>query len=228
MKHLYLCFIVLFFMSGCATLNQESYDTLMSLPPKVDTLKNKIAQLEDNKETVHTTTQITAAPAPAPELTKKEVDPSAQTVDALTQQMRDEIDSHAVSVRATAPRTVQITMQQRVLFASGSASVNKQGKAFLQKFLRVAKNLPKDARVRIVGHSDNRQLGWEKRQRFKDNQGLSKARANAVKSILTEGHALMADMLLAEGRGASDPIGNNGTAEGRALNRRIDIFVENI
>jgi len=225
MKHLYLCLMVAFFISGCATLNQESYDTLMSLPPKVDTLKKKVAELEDQKATVHTTTQITVAP----DMAKKDIDPSKETVDALSEQMRDEIDSHAVSVRATAPRTVQITMQQRVLFPSGSAAVNKQGEAFLQKFLRVAKNLPNDARIRIVGHSDNRQLGWEKRQRFKDNQGLSQARADAVKAILSKGHdALPADMVLAEGHGASNPIGNNGTAAGRALNRRIDIFVENI
>lgn len=220
MKHLYLGLAAALFMSGCATLNQESYDTLMRLPPKVDTLEKQVAHLKEKRPA----TKITAHTAP----TKKSIDPSVQAAKDLSDQMRDEINSHTVSVRATAPRVVQITMQQQVLFATGSATVNKQGQQFLQKFLRVAKNLPADAYIRIVGHSDNRQLGWKKRQLFKNNQGLSQARANAVKLILSTEHSLPTAMLIAEGHGASEPIGNNGTSAGRALNRRIDIFVENI
>ncbi|MDQ6976472.1 MAG: OmpA family protein [Mariprofundaceae bacterium] len=226
MKYLYLCLGMTFFISGCATLNQESYDTLMSLPPKVDTLKQKVAQLEGEKKATKISAKINLDPKP--KIIKKDVDTSVETIEALTKEMQDEINNHAVTVRETAPRVIQITMQQHVLFASGSASVNRQGKAFLQKFLRVAKNLPQDAHIRIVGHSDNRQLSWEKRKRFKNNQGLSEARADAVKSILSKEPSLPANMLHAEGRGASEPIGNNGTTAGRALNRRIDIFVENI
>jgi len=219
MKYLPL-YCAILMISGCATLNQENYDALMSLPPKVDSLEKKVAQMKEAKPA----TQIKAEAAP---IVQKE-DKSQKTAQALSDSMIKEMNSDQVSVRNNAPRTVQITMQQQVLFNTGSATLNKQGIAFLNKFAHVAKNIPADAKIRIVGHSDNRQLSWKTKQKFHNNLGLSQARATAVKSTLVKQGHLAETMLFAEGHGAAEPIGNNGTKKGRALNRRIEIFVENI
>jgi len=220
MKHLPL-YCAILMLSGCATLNQEHYDALMSLPPKVDSLEKKIAQMKESKPA----TQIKVQ-AVEPEVEK--TDKGQQAAQALSDSMSKEMNSNQISVRNSAPRTVQITMQQQVLFKAGSATLNKQGIAFLNKFAHVAKNIPADANIHIVGHSDNRQLSWKTKQKFHSNLGLSQARAEAVKSTLVKQGHLAEDILFAEGRGAAEPIGNNGTSQGRALNRRIEIFIENI
>jgi chemotaxis protein MotB len=220
MKYLPL-YCAIMMISGCATLNQESYDALMSLPPKVDSLEKKVAHMKEAKPA----TQIKVEAA---NMKKQNDSSSKKTAQTLSDSIIKEMNSNQVSVRNSAPRTIQITMQQQVLFHTGSATLNKQGVSFLNKFAHVAKNLPKDAKIRIVGHSDNRQLSWKTKQKFNNNLGLSEARAIAVKNMLIKNGGLAKKMLFAEGRGAAEPIGNNGTRQGRALNRRIEIFIENI
>lgn len=257
------------FISGCASLNQQSYDTLMSLPPKVDDLEKRLAAMDgaaskSNKHAdaalapssnnIHpnssdavqaetaqpvmaqktvtaqkaTVQTLTLQPLTLQPLTVHTLTPQELTVQALTAQMQSEIDQESVKVKTLSARSVQITMQHQILFSSGSTSVSDQGKNFLKKFTLVAENLPDDAKIRIVGHSDNRQLGWKKRQIFSDNVGLSQARADNVKNVLLKQSTINPSILFSEGHGASEPIGNNGTRDGRALNRRIEIFVENI
>ena len=57
------------------------------------------------------------------------------------------------------------------------------------------------------------------------NQGLSERRANAVMSHLID-RGVPASRLTATGYGESDPIASNETAEGRALNRRVELKTE--
>ena len=56
------------------------------------------------------------------------------------------------------------------------------------------------------------------------NQRLSERRANSVKSWLT-GHGIPAEKITAEGRGKSDPVATNETADGRENNRRVEFAV---
>ena len=74
------------------------------------------------------------------------------------------------------------------------------------------------ARVRIEGHTDS--TGPEAY-----NQGLSERRANSVRSYLVS-HGVDASRLTTVGYGESRPLADNGTREGRALNRRVELQVE--
>src|SRR5690606_23886654 len=56
------------------------------------------------------------------------------------------------------------------------------------------------------------------------NVPLSQRRAGAVTQYLA-GQGVAADRLMAQGRGAANPVGDNGTAQGRALNRRVELFL---
>ena len=75
-----------------------------------------------------------------------------------------------------------------------------------------------EARVRIEGHTDS--TGPEAY-----NQGLSERRANSVRSYLVS-HGVDASRLTTVGYGESRPISDNATREGRALNRRVELQVE--
>ena len=72
-----------------------------------------------------------------------------------------------------------------------------------------------DIKIRITGHTDN--IG-----KAEDNLALSKKRAEAVINILTSEYEIAADRLEADGKGATAPVGDNKTAEGRAMNRRVE------
>ncbi|SFJ82160.1 type IVB secretion system protein IcmH/DotU [Jannaschia pohangensis] len=79
-----------------------------------------------------------------------------------------------------------------------------------------------EGEVRVVGHTDS--IPPNGRGAFKTNEELSIARAITVRDILAQGID-DPDRLEVEGKGSVDPIGDNTTPEGRALNRRVEILI---
>ena len=85
--------------------------------------------------------------------------------------------------------------------------------------LQVLANLMKNdstLKIEIAGHTDNTGNAAA-------NQPLSERRANTVKKLLTEKYGVAADRLTAKGYGAEQPLADNGTEQGRAINRRVEI-----
>ncbi|MGE0500245.1 MAG: type IVB secretion system protein IcmH/DotU [Rhizobiaceae bacterium] len=76
--------------------------------------------------------------------------------------------------------------------------------------------------IRIVGHTDSEKPG--RRSAFKSNYDLSVARAEAVKQALAAAIPEK-DGVVAEGRGEDEPIADNATSEGRAMNRRVELLI---
>jgi type VI secretion system protein ImpK len=76
--------------------------------------------------------------------------------------------------------------------------------------------------IRVVGHTDSDRLSG--RGQFKTNEDLSLARAETVAGIL-EGFLTDPTRVTTEGLGATEPIGDNATAEGKALNRRVEVMI---
>ncbi len=100
-----------------------------------------------------------------------------------------------------------------VEFESGKAALTPKGRAILDEMVAAMLKL-KDRKVDIIGHTDNQGLKAS-------NQGLSQARAEAVKAYLSS-HGINNELLSASGQGADRPIAPNDSAEGRARNRRIE------
>jgi len=103
------------------------------------------------------------------------------------------------------------------LFASGSIDIRAN---YLDVLTRVAQALDEiDGSVIVTGYTDNIAI---RSMRFPSNWHLSQARAQAVAQLLA-GHMRDFDRVRAEGRGEANPIADNSTQEGRALNRRVEI-----
>lgn len=113
-------------------------------------------------------------------------------------------------------RGTVLTLSGSVLFASGKSTL-LPGAA--QKLDQVATAL-KDSQGKLVveGYTDSR--GSDSK-----NQVLSLARAEAVRSYLIT-HGVPNEQIAAVGMGESNPIADNGTAEGRANNRRVEIVIQ--
>ena len=113
------------------------------------------------------------------------------------------------------PRGLVVNMGD-VLFDTGKADVNPEGRETLAKLSGILLNYP-FLRLTIEGHTDITG-GTEV------NQTLSGQRANAVRDYLVS-QGLKADSLSAQDLGVNNPVADNGTAEGRQKNRRVEIIV---
>lgn len=113
---------------------------------------------------------------------------------------------------------LQVDLSGDFLFATGRSELSGTAKS---KIAEIAAVLKKDGnnRVTVVGHTDS--VGNDA-----NNQALSEARAAAVKSELVA-QGLSASRVTSMGRGETQPIASNDTAEGRAKNRRTEIKIQN-
>jgi chemotaxis protein MotB len=115
---------------------------------------------------------------------------------------------------------VYVSLSEKLLFPSGSAVVNQEGKDALQKVAE-ALNENKDINVNIEGHTDTVPI----RIKFEDNWALSVARSTAIVRLLTATYLVDPVRITASGRSQYEPMADNTTPEGRAKNRRTEIIL---
>lgn len=116
---------------------------------------------------------------------------------------------------------VYVAMSDKLLFESGKAIVNEQGKQALGKLAEVL-NKQTDIDVYIEGHTDNVPIHTAV---FQDNWDLSVIRATSVVRILTETYGVNPLQIQPCGRGEFKPVDDNTTVEGKARNRRTEIII---
>ena len=117
---------------------------------------------------------------------------------------------------------VYVSMENKLLFNSGSWAVNAEGKKAVQQLGEVLAQNP-DIAVLIEGHTDNVPYGGS--GQLQDNWDLSTKRATAIVQILRENSRIDPQNLTAAGRGEFAPVATNETAEGKAKNRRIEVIL---
>lgn len=117
---------------------------------------------------------------------------------------------------------VYITMENDMLFKSGSWIVSKEGVRAVEA-LGKGLALNPDVSILIEGHTDNQPYKGE--GNIKDNWDLSIKRATAIVEILRLNSDINPENLTAAGRGEHAPIASNETVEGRAKNRRIEVII---
>jgi type VI secretion system protein ImpK len=157
------------------------------------------------------------APPPPP--------PPPPPPDRITQlqRIRNALAAEHLACVMTADQTgsfIIIRVCDLVLFEPGQATVLD---AFKPVAARVAATLDKEpGHIKIVGHTDTSPI---RTVRFPSNFELSVERAKAVAAVLNRGLADSSRVDI-EGKGPDVPIASNATPEGRAKNRRVEIFIE--
>ncbi|WP_423820071.1 OmpA family protein [Salinimicrobium sp. TIG7-5_MAKvit] len=117
---------------------------------------------------------------------------------------------------------VYVSMENKLLFNSGSWAVGAEGRKAVQQLASVlAENL--DIAVLIEGHTDN--VPYKGSGQLTNNWDLSTKRATAIVELLLENSGINAENLTAAGRGEYAPVASNDIAEGRAKNRRIEVIL---
>ncbi|HVG40821.1 MAG TPA: OmpA family protein [Chitinophagaceae bacterium] len=150
------------------------------------------------------------------------MDQQRQAIENLRKKMTDALvnfKSDELSVFVKNGK-VYVSLQESLLFPSGSATVNPKGKQALGTLAQVLNSNP-DISVLIEGHTDSIPM----RGKYEDNWALSTARATAIVRILTDTYKVEPTRVTASGRSKYEPVDVNETAEGRARNRRTEIIL---
>ncbi len=137
------------------------------------------------------------------------------SLDRQEAELRQSLGNDNVTITNTGDRLI-VTLPQDILFATDSTSVRPD----LQRDLgTVARNLQAypSSTVQVIGHTDS-----DGEAAY--NQQLSEGRARAVANVLIN-NGVAGGRIQAFGRGESQPIASNLSAQGKAQNRRVEIVI---
>jgi chemotaxis protein MotB len=163
----------------------------------------KATPIEKNDETTQTVNKLSKAVAEFKQFTKGGLGP------AITMEEGEE--------------GFFIRLPADITFPPGSAQINNEdAMLFLKRIAIIIKEyLPKNVEIQIRGYTDNQPP--PKESPYKDNWELSAARALSVLKVLIK-NGVNPKQLSAAAYGPYHPIASNNTPEGRAKNRRVEIW----
>ena len=140
-------------------------------------------------------------------------------MDNQEKKLREELVGTGVQVSRTEEGQIDLIMPGNITFDVSSAVVQESFKPTLASVARVLSEY-EDTLVTISGHTDSSGSN-------EYNQLLSEQRASAVANIILES-GIVFERVAAVGYGENQPIADNGTANGRAENRRVEITLDAI
>jgi chemotaxis protein MotB len=245
----FISFFCFLFLSSCISRKkyEESLTREQDLMAQNTELRNEITQLKgqieglqgDNSKLVR---QIDDAMKAASQATgtanmtqkqleaeqkrlwdlRKLLDQQRQAVENLRKKMSDALtgfNSNELQV-FTKNGKVYVSLQENLLFPSGSAVVNAKGKQALATLAQVL-NVNPDINVVVEGHTDSIPIHGK----YEDNWALSVARATSIVRLLTDTYHVDPTRVTASGRSKFEPVESNETADGRQRNRRTEIIL---
>jgi chemotaxis protein MotB len=137
----------------------------------------------------------------------------------MVAKLKSMIDSGKISVKNRRGRLV-VQLSDKILFESGKTKLKVEGQTALEQLAGVLKDIA-DRDFLVTGNTDNVPI---KSKQFKSNWELSAARAVEVVKFLQE-KGVDPKHLGAAGYSEYDPVGDNGTDDGKKENRRIEIVL---
>ena len=140
----------------------------------------------------------------------------SKNMQAQKQEMEQATKGTGIEVSRTADNQLKLEIPSDVSFDVGKADIKPKMRPVLDKFAQSLNTYP-GTTVHIVGHTDS--TGSDA-----INNPLSVDRAASAREYIVQ-HGVEGRRVSIDGRGSREPIADNGTAKGRAMNRRVDIFV---
>ena len=218
---------------------QQRLDSLLELKQIYATLKANYQTLEENsdaalKERIAENLELLAQIAEKEgQLTQREqrlselenlIDKQEESMRNLKKTLSDALlnfEGKGLTVEQRNGK-VYVSMENKLLFKSGSWTVGASGKEAVQQLGNVLADNP-DITILIEGHTDN--VPYSGKGALEGNWDLSTKRATSIVKLLLENPQILPQNLTAAGRGEYIPVGPNTTSEGRAANRRIEVVL---
>ena len=152
----------------------------------------------------------TAVGAAAGAIIGKQMDKKAAELKALEDAKVETFED------ANGLKGVKVTFASGILFKTNSSTLSAESKEALTQFAAAMKDLP-ETDITVYGHTDNTGT-------YEVNQKVSNQRAQSVAKFL-KSHGIDGERIATEGKAYDLPVASNDTEEGRAQNRRVEIYV---
>lgn len=150
----------------------------------------------------------------------KENENLSEAQEKLEQYIKENDLQDQVSTELT-EEGLMIRLKEKALFSSGSAALQGQAEQIVPVIASLLSSLPE--RVTISGHTDNMPISTAQ---FPSNWELSSARAvSLMRGLMGAQPSLNPARFSALGYSEYRPIASNDTDEGRAQNRRVEVFI---
>ena len=202
--------------------NQKTNADLIQM--QVDLEKQRLEKKKKEEDLKKANADLLAREAKIAELNKLLTEQKTKT-DALRDAIKKALTDFSAGELSvyTKDGKVYVSMSDKLLFKSGSTTVESKGVDALGKLSDVIKKNP-DIQVNIEGHTDNVPY-VSSGGLIKDNWDLSLMRSSSVLHILTEKYKVSPSQIIGSGRGENYPVAANSTPEGKAKNRRTEIIL---
>ena len=150
---------------------------------------------------------------------------NAMIEERIKQEFREIADENGLKNNITVftdARGVVVRIMDKAFYDEGKADLKQGAKNALDKIIPIMKDIKNH--IRIEGHTDDTPIS---KGEFKSNWELSVRRATEVVRYIVEKGPIAPDRVSATGYAEYRPIVSNDTAENKALNRRVEIIIEN-
>ncbi|MBI3184986.1 MAG: OmpA family protein [Myxococcales bacterium] len=151
---------------------------------------------------------------------KEELEKKSSEYESLAKSLKGEIDAGKIELSELRGK-MTVKMKDKILFASGSAKIGKEGQEALDKVAQALAGV-RGRIIRVEGHTDD--VPTDPKSQFPSNWELSLARAMAVVKHLQD-RGVDPTKLSAAGYGPYQPVAPNDSPENKSLNRRIEIVL---
>ena len=189
---------------------EEKDAEIRTLRDERTALKSQNQQLRSALDSMHG--QLSEASARVPEPVAEKPEP---------QRKIPELDEMGIGYGMRDGNMV-ITIPSSVTFASGQATLSKEGQGALKKVAALLKKEHSGAHFSIEGHTDDEPI---KKSKFESNRDLSYARAMAVLQYLVADCGIKDDDCVLVAHGQYDPAASGSDEKAKAKNRRVEIVV---
>lgn len=203
--------VALVILPGCGTMSQTAKGTAIgsgsgaALGALIGTLIGK-----DAKGAAIGAAVGTAVGAGTGALIGKKMDKKAEELAALENAQVEKItDKNGL-------QAIKVTFNSGILFPLNGTQLSAESKKELSEFATKMSDLA-DTDISIYGHTDNTGTA-------EVNERISRQRAESVQAYLTT-CGIASSRLTSQGLSFTDPVADNATAEGRAQNRRVEIYI---
>jgi outer membrane protein OmpA-like peptidoglycan-associated protein len=141
---------------------------------------------------------------------------SSTKMDELKHELETILSEESIIEAVNNGEALKLTFNARILFVTNSNTLNDTSKNTLRKLAGSLNSSP-ETNIQITGYSDNTgNIGY--------NQTLSERRAQSIYDFLID-LSISSLRMDYSGKGIYDPIADNNTVEGRAMNRRVEILI---
>ena len=198
-------------LSGCSSMSHLTKDALIGTGSGAAVGAGVGALIgKDGKSAAIGAAIGTAVGATAGAIIGKKMDKKAEELAALEAATVETVED------ANGLQAIKVTFDSGILFATNKANLSDASKNNLSKFAAQMVDLP-ETDITIYGHTDNTGTAAV-------NEKLSLQRAQSVADYLTV-CGINVNRMTVEGKSFNEPVASNDTAEGRAQNRRVEVYI---